>query len=231
MQYIIDRNIKTSTDVRIKRIRFKPGYGRLWREGRRDAKEIFNLSCRYQYRLTPKLHKIYVAKTRGQVVPRRTIMNLEFALTTAKMVPDAWSVREILHNYYVYVNGRVCLNPDLRLFEGDFVQLIISFKFYLINKWLKSWFELRLKRVNKAFYRKFRPATFNKDIKVVRPLPYWFFDLQYTFCDIPKYFEVDYLTLSIFVLHERVFMEKWLPTKSSLADLTTVNMYNWKYIT
>ena len=220
---------KENKNLRIRRIRFKPGYGRLWREGRRDAKEIYNLSSRYQYRLTPKLHKLYMGNRQNK--DTGPIVNLEFALTTAKIVPDAWSVREILNSNYVYVNGYTCLNPNMRLFEGDFVQLIVNFKFYIINKWLKSWFELKLKRINKAFYRKFRPATFNKDIKVVRPLPYWFFDLQYTFCDIPKYFEVDYFTLSIFVLHERVSLEKWVPTKSALADFRAVNMYNWKYIT
>ena len=41
--------------IRIKRIRFKPGYPRLWREARADFNKMFGLNFRYQHRLTQHL--------------------------------------------------------------------------------------------------------------------------------------------------------------------------------
>lgn len=84
----------------------------------------------------------------------------------------------------------------------------------------------RKNRVNKVFYRKFRPSTSNKDIKVVRPLPLWFYDLQYAFSEIPHFFEVDYFTLSVFVLYDELPLEKSTPSRARLFDPLILNMYN-----
>lgn len=50
--------------LRIPRIRFKPGYSRLWRAGRRASKLLFKIFKRYQYRITPILQKIYFGARR-----------------------------------------------------------------------------------------------------------------------------------------------------------------------
>ena len=94
-----------------------------------------------------------------------------------------------------------------------------------------SWSTQKKGRVSKTFYRKFKPSSFNKDIKLVRRLPDWFYDLQYTYTDIPKYFEVDYFTLSIFLIHDNISQERWLPNRADQMDYNSMNMYNWKYIT
>ena len=49
----------SSRYVRIRRIRFKPGYSRLWREGRSNIKEILEMKIRYQNRLTLRLHQLH----------------------------------------------------------------------------------------------------------------------------------------------------------------------------
>jgi hypothetical protein len=191
--------------------------------------EILGIHARYQYRLTPKLQKHYFLRRDG--IKNFMTFNLEFALTTTRFVPDVWSAAELLRNNYVFLNGTVVVNPSTRLFLGDLIQLVVNLKFYIALRWLRNWYTVKHNRANKIYHKKFRPATFNKNIKVVRTLPTWFYDLRYTYYDVPKYFEMDYFTLSIFVVHDRLKLEKWMPTKADMYHSSQVNMYNWKYIT
>ena len=217
---------------RIRRIRFKPGYGRIWRIARRSIKGILNLQVRYQYRLTPKLQKRYHATRKVRL--SHTSFTLSFALMTARLVSDNWVLGSLLSSHNVYLNGSLCSNKDTRLFVNDFIQLAINLKFYIALRWIKTWSQQRQFKVRRIFYRKNRPINyyqFRKTPKLSKNLPHWFFDLQYTQGDIPKYFEVDYFSLSIFVIHDHLNSERWLPLKSNVYNPLTLNMYNWKYIT
>jgi len=217
------------TTVRIRRVRFKPGYGRIWRQARSSIREILNIHAKYQYRLTPKLQIRYFQARKNE--RRFSTFDLGFAIMTTHLAPDVWSTNEFLANGYVFLNGECHSNPSTKLFIHDFIQLVVNIKFYITLRWLKNWSLLRFNRITKVFYRKFRPSVFNKNVKTVRELPTWFYGLQYTYCDIPKYFEVDYFTLSIFVVHNRLELEKWMPTRADLFSYEILNMYNWKYIT
>ena len=214
---------------RIRRIRFKPGYNRIWRLARTSARELLGFTSRYQYRLTPKIQREYYQNRLSSNA--KLSLTVEFALLTANFIPDHWSLKEILNSHNVFLNGRSCVNPKLRLFCSDFLQLVVGLQYYAMSRWLTSWSTQKKGRVSKTFYRKFKPSTFNKNIKLVRRLPDWFYDLQYTYTDIPKYFEVDYFTLSIFLIHDNISQERWLPNRADQMNYSYINMYNWKYIT
>ena len=214
---------------RIRRIRFKPGYNRIWRLARTSARELLGITSRYQYRLTPKIQREYYQNRLSPDI--KLSLTVEFALLTANFIPDHWSLKEILNSHNVFLNGRSCVNPKLRLFCSDFLQLVVGLQYYAMSRWLASWSTQKKGRVSKTFYRKFKPSTFNKNIKLVRRLPDWFYDLQYTYTDIPKYFEVDYFTLSIFLIHDNISQERWLPNRADQMNYSFINMYNWKYIT
>ena len=214
---------------RIRRIRFKPGYYRIWRLARTSARELLGFTSRYQYRLTPKIQRQYYQVRAFKNV--KLSLTVEFALLTCNFVPDHWSLKELLNSHNVFLNGTSCVNPKLRLFCSDFLQLVVGLQYYAMSRWLMSWSTQKKGRVSKTFYRKFKPSSFNKDIKLVRRLPDWFYDLQYTYTDIPKYFEVDYFTLSIFLIHDNISQERWLPNRADQMDYSSMNMYNWKYIT
>ena len=72
--------------MRIKRIRFKPGYGRIWRTARKSVQELTGIYARYQYRLTPKLHEKYLAERRCYV--HHSSLTVGFAMLTSHFVPD-----------------------------------------------------------------------------------------------------------------------------------------------
>lgn len=230
LRNVFERELAPGTrTIRIRRIRFKPGYGRIWRAARKSIREILNIHAKYQYRLTPKLQRLYF-KVRQQSLPKR-YLTLEYSLMASHLSSDMWSTSEMLSNYLVFLNGVSCVNVNTQLFLGDLVQLLVSLKFYIGLRWVRNWSVLRRNRVNKIFYRKNKPATFNKNIRIVRTLPAWFFDLRFTYCAVPKYFELDFFTLSLFVVHDRVALEKGAPTRFLTRPHAILNMYNWKYIT
>lgn len=214
---------------KIRRIRFKPGYGRIWRTARESIREILNMPHRYQYRLTPKLQLRYFQFRKH--VSAFSTLKLDFALMSCHLSPDIWHSKSLVDSYAVFLNGQGATNLDTRLFTGDFIQLTISLKFYIASRWLKNWSILKRQRINKLFYRKFRPSGTNRRVRFVRTLPNWFFGIKFTYCDVPKYFEVDLFTLSIFLLHGRTELESFLPKEPYKLDKTILNMYNWKYLT
>ena len=216
---------------RLRRIRFKPGYGRIWRAGRKSIREILGLHHRYQYRLSPKLQILYFKHRQSNTRAFSSTTTLGFGLMTCRFAPDSWTVNELLTSGTVFLNGVTATNANTRLFMSDFLQLIVHLKYYIALKWITNFSTFRKNRVSKIFYRKFRPSTRDKSIKVVRRLPTWFYDLQYAFTDVPRFFEVDYFTLSIFMIHDDLPLEKWMPSRARLFDPLILNMYNWKYIT
>lgn len=74
---------------KIKRIRFKPGYGRIWRAGRKSIREILNLTNRYQYRLSPKLQQIYFTLRKSNFQSVYSTNTLGFALMMTRFAADS----------------------------------------------------------------------------------------------------------------------------------------------
>ena len=221
-----------SVTPRIRRIRFKPGYGRIWRTARKSIKEILNLSVRYQYRLTPKLQRLYYRNR--QASQTYSSLTLSFALLAGRFAFDRKTIYDLLASSNVFLNGSVCQNLTVQLFVNDFIQLLVNAKFYLVLRLLRAGMVARRYRLNRIFYRKITTINYKKYYKtpkMSRNLPNVFFDLQYLQGDIPKYFEVDYFSLSMFVVKDQVDCENWLPRQSFVHNPLTLNMYNWKYIT
>ena len=221
-----------SVTPRIRRIRFKPGYGRIWRAARKSIKEILNISVRYQYRLTPKLQRLYYRNRQSSQV--YSSLTLGFALLAGRFAFDRKTIYDLLSSSNVFLNGNVCRNLTVQLFVNDFIQLLVNAKFYLVLRLLRAGMLARRYRLNRIFYRKVTSINYKKYYKtpkMSRNLPNVFFDLQYLHGDIPKYFEVDYFSLSMFIVQDQIDGDNWLPRQSFIHNPLTLNMYNWKYIT
>lgn len=214
---------------RVRRIRFKPGYNRIWRTARIAVQEILGVYSKYQYRLTPKLQKMYWQSRATFSNP--SYLTVEFLLLSTKLTPDFWVARELLATGTVYLNSYSCLKSETRLFANDLVQLVVHIKFYAVLKWLKNSTFRRRQRMNKIFYRKLKPTTFNRYVKTVRTLPTWFFTLSFAYGDVPRFFELDYFSLSTFVVYLPKHNSPLLPWRTAAFRYPILNMYNWKYIT
>ena len=217
-------------DLRIKRIRFKPGYSKIWRSARSSLKAILGLSYRYQSKLTSYIFRFY--RIRRQSATYYTNLTLAYILGRTHFVNDVVTVKHLLSRDVVYVNGSSVHNPNILLFTNDFIQLIVHIKYYITYKWTVAWALKKRSRILKLRSTKFKKSGAGQGGKQVSfSLPNWVLNYRTLNFDIPKYLEVDYLTLSVFVLYEPL-MSSDVDDSPLVNDKNFIlNMYNWKYIT
>lgn len=217
-----------SFDFIIKRVRFKPGYMSLWREVRTSLKSSLSLKFKYQYKLTnylSKYNKFINFKT--YLFSEMTLLNL---LIRTRLLPNDSLCSLFIKNNMIFLNGLSCSNQHLQTFVGDFIQLIVSLKYYILYKWfinlsLKK--RIRLKNISK---KKFLPIYDTGEKKKSTLLPKHILFNKTLILDIAKYVEVDYFTLSAMILYE-----PFLWSDINIYNLIDqrfgiINLYNWKYI-
>lgn len=215
-------------DVRLRRIKFKPGYSRIWRRARRSIKMSLNINARYQHKLTRHLVRMTrLAKNSQVFVTELVVRNV---LLNSSFVFDNVAATTLLDNHLVYLNGILVTNPNLSLFKGDFLQLIVNLKYYILFKWLRNWNRFKRLRLARLAYSKFRKARNSQHKQRSRNFPNWILATRVKHRDVPNYLEVDFFTLSAFVIYEPSTGSDF-HTKNLLEDRTEIlNMYNWKYI-
>jgi len=218
-----------SENSSIRRVRFKPGYGRIWRIARTSIRELIGCPCRYQYRLSPKLTQLYLKWRNAS--QEYVCMALDQTLMSSHLLPDYWCVDDALSSGHIFLNGRLVHHKTTNLFINDFLQLTVNLRFYIALKWLRYWSNFRKNRVNRVFYSKHRPSGTNRHSRFTRPLPHWFFDLRFSYRDVPQNVEVDFFTLSIFVLRDSLPDTLSDDAQYPIYDPLILNMYNWKYVT
>ena len=215
-------------EVRIKRIKFKPGYARIWRNARETLNSSLNYNVKYQYRLTQRLHKLQHLTKQTQAYLHDLI--LKNVLLNSRFVTDHSTSLMFIESNLVFVNGSKSSNPNLNVFQNDFIQIIVSLKYYIIFRWLSNWNSskrIRLRKLSKTKFKKFKIMA-NKQRS--HNLPDWILSSRLKSFDIPKYLEVDFFTLSSFVLYEPFVINDFNSTNFLESRSEIINMYNWKYI-
>jgi hypothetical protein len=64
-----------------------------------------------------------------------------------------------------------------------------------------------------------------------RYTPKWIYYSRFDHSDIKSYFEVDYFTMSAFVLYNPYLVDYSAPDDTIDLRISIYKMYNWKYIT
>ena len=213
----------------VKRIRFKPGYQRIWRRAREAINFTLNFNCRYQIGLTKRL--MWLRRLKRTNALRLQEVTLQKTLLNSHFVFDLSSSLALVQSNTVYVNGINSKNPNLKLFVGDFIQLIVSLRYYIVYRWLINWNNYHNLRFRKLLNFKNNSSRSDLSKQVSRHLPDWIFTIGYKTLDIPKYLEVDYFTLSAFYIYEPLTLNDYHPLTHLDARPEIYTMYNWKYIT
>lgn len=215
--------------LKIKRVRFKPGYYRLWRNARAALKESLNLSFRYQHRLTSYLPRFY------KLSKFQTLHAIETKLTSiliyTNLIPDYEFSKYFIDNNLVYVNGILANQYNEIIVLHDFIQLVVSLKFYIANRWLTNWKLKKQLRLKKLANAKYNNQSFRLDKQSSDKLPKWIYSNKYRFYDVPNYLEVDYFTLSAFTIYDPFLITDFNPINSREFRVSIYKNYNWKYIT
>lgn len=221
-------NTYTRKEVRIKRIKFKPGYSRIWRNARKAINNSLNFNLKYQYRLTRELTRLSRTKSNAHIfIKELTLLNLLF---NSHFVTDIQLSKLLINSNVVFVNGILSNNDNLSLFKGDFIQIIVSLKYYIIYRWMLNWNKYKRTRLLKLAKVKFKKQGMMRDKQKSTNLPDWVLTSRIKSFDIPKYLEVDYFTLSTFVLYEPFLLNDFNPLSVVDSRIEIFNMYNWKYI-
>jgi hypothetical protein len=120
------------------------------------------------------------------------------------------------------------------VYKDDFIQLAVSVWFYVANRWLDNWTIRRLKRFRRLVFRKNRAHKYTV-IKTrkqkSRYTPDWIFDHKFDNLGIRQYLEVDFFTLSAFVVYDPRLNFYSSPDEVLNSRTNIYRMYNWKYIT
>jgi hypothetical protein len=216
---------RRENDPRIPRFKFKPGYSRIWRRARTGIKEYFQIKFQYQHRLTKFLPQFYKLSRISLI--KSTELKLENLLLFTHLLPDLVTCQEFFNSNLVFLNGRTVFSGKVYTVRNDFIQILVSIKYYILFKWFMNWEVLKKTRLNRLLYlsRLKTKRTFRKT------LPDWVLrKISYPY-DVPKYVEVDYLTLSAFVLYEPYLSNDFTHMFQKFSRSPIYNVYNWKYLT
>jgi hypothetical protein len=71
----------------------------------------------------------------------------------------------------VFVNGVGANNPNLKLFVGDFIQLIVTLRYYIVFRWLVNWNNYHNLRFKKLLNYRNNSSRSDLSKQVSRHLP------------------------------------------------------------
>jgi len=182
------------------------------------------LNYRYQHKLTSYLSKQYKASRFNTIY--RLEMHLVNILIYSNFATDLNVSKNFIDSGYIYLNGFLLSSYKTLLFSPDFLQLVISLKYYITCRWLTNWHKKQYFRIKKYSFLQNSRQTWRLDKQKGYKIPNWVYQNKFYKYDIPKYLEVDFLTLSIFFLYD-----PFLPLEFNSVNLQEnkgpiYNMYN-----
>ena len=221
--------IKNEQQFMMKRIRFKPGYIILWKNYRKLYKAIFRKKFHYEYRLTRYLIRFnYIYKIQNFIFFEMQLLNL---LDKLKIFPLISQTTNFIKNGFFWINGFQIRNPYYQIFMLDFIQIIISYNFFYTYKYLLIMYFKKYFFLKKLVHKKLKYSKFNFKInhfnnffkKIIN-------ERNILLRDVPKYVELDFFSLSFFILYNPIFLNDYNFVNFVSLKYPSQRLYNWKYI-
>ena len=160
-------------------------------------------------------------------------MDIKNIIIYSKLLPDSTTFDTFFNNELIFLNGRALKNKLLHVYSNDFIQLEISNWYYIFSRWLSSFILKRNMRLKSLVFRKSLAGRY-KVMKQVKQrsnyTPNWIFTTQYDFADIKPFIEVDFFTLSMFMLYDYNSLLYYSPGDIRVTRYNLLRLYNWKYI-
>jgi ribosomal protein S4 len=188
---------------------------------------FFSFKNTRQYRKTKYFSKFLKLSTKKFLLSAEFLLNN--ILIRCKFTITIKESNFLIKNNFVYVNNICINNPNYICNHNDLINICFFksvfyfFKFNYNNK-LKSTFSLgyciwRINRLKGDFYKQ----PYNS-------IPSWVDNLIYFYNDIPDFLEVDYLTLSCFILKKINTFNQYNYFLFRSLNLYALRLYNWKYV-
>lgn len=116
-------------DIKITRVKFKPGYQRLWRDSRSALKDLIGLNFIYQKQLTKYLVKFY-RKTSLSFFSQNEL-SLYKLIIYSRISPDYNTFNLFYSSKLFFLNGFLPTSKDIICVINDFIQLVVSKWYYI----------------------------------------------------------------------------------------------------
>jgi hypothetical protein len=118
------KNSNSTDELRIPRIRFKPGYQRLWRNFRLAFAESIGFKYIYQQQLTRYLMRFY--RKLNQSYFNFKEASVQKIIMYSKLLPDLQTFNVFFENSLIFLNGQILTNKYIFIYKNDFIQLEVS---------------------------------------------------------------------------------------------------------
>lgn len=113
-----------SNEITVNRVRFKPGYQRLWRNYRLALSELIKYKYTYQRQLTGYLVKFYRKLNQYYFTENENLVSK--VVIYSKLVPDYSTFYIFFKNNLFFINGLKLKSSKIFLYRNDFIQIEIS---------------------------------------------------------------------------------------------------------
>jgi hypothetical protein len=124
--------INNFSEVRLHRVRFKPGYQRIWREARSSFKELLNIKFLYQQQLTKYFLKFLRKSNQKGCIAQELILSK--LVLYSRILPDNTTFILFYTSKNIYINGITPILPNLNCVINDFIQFIVSKWYYIFYR-------------------------------------------------------------------------------------------------
>jgi ribosomal protein S4 len=188
--------------------------------------QFFNFKIKKQNRITPRINNFIKFKIKNSIqFFESTITNI---LLLSKFVFNSRQAYLFVKGGLVYLNGALVFKPDLKIKQGDNIQLLLSIRYL---RYYSEYFN-KLTNFSQKYHNKFlKNVDSPLDKKLRRNKSKLVSDLISFRRGIPVYLEVDFLTFSCYVVYTP-FNFYYISNKSfNLYNFYLNRLYNWKFLT
>jgi hypothetical protein len=223
---------KHSYELFLPRVKFKPGYQRLWRQSRKAMAD--NIGLRYIYQKQMTKYMLRLSRQSYSYSFAMSESSIDKAILYSRLLPDLKTISDFMYNGFVSLNGWQLKNLNSFVLPGDFIQLTISKWLSIYFRWLVTWAKLSKTKFKNLVFRKGLASSY-KLMKQRKQrsqyVPLWVYNSRFDISDIKPNFEVDYFTMSSMMLYEPLLIDYYTPDDLPDHRHYTYRLYNWKYIT
>nr|ASY95712.1 ribosomal protein S4 [Paraurostyla sp.] len=225
---VLNSFIERRKEISIKKIKFKPGYQTMWRKSRKILQLVLKMKFHYQYRLTRylfKFKKFTKFKNHFFIETR-----LNTTILNTKILPDIETINNYIYQSFVFLNGHVSLNPYFQIIKNDLIQFVVSISYYIMYRTLVNLNLIKKISIRKKIKKKLYSFSLADYKQKNFDLPIWLSNYKNVYEDAGRYMEIDYFTLSAFIVYDLMLWNDLNPFNNYELRLSVINMYNWKYI-
>nr|QPL15904.1 ribosomal protein S4 [Strombidium sp.] len=224
-------NYERWKEAYLKRIRFRPGYQRLWRRARLGLAEFMGWRFIYQQQITNKVKAFQKLTQSTRLWLKNATFKQMFLYT--RLLPSEDSFNLFFTQNKLFLNSAIPIRDDIICFKNDLIQVLINYSYYVYYKWLKNWTQIRNSKFRQLVYRKGKAYKY-KVIKQRKQksyyIPKWIYIVKYDFIDVKSFLEVDYFTLSAFIIYPLYYYYFLYFEHFDYLRARMTRIYNWKYI-